>query len=291
MLGLVRYAWRVYPLGTALLMLSALFTAALGVGMPWLLGLLVARVPEAADGGSLGPSLALFGVLVGLIAAAALLDGVDFTVFHTFSLRTEQDVLGRLARLHLGPTRVDHLEDPDYLDRTQRVRFRVWEVSQGLTAGGRFAAGFFTLVGTTVSVGLVYSWPWAFALGGLAAAAGALEVRLSLRELDHWVGATADQRHADYAFGLATGDSPREVRVFGLADWLTQRFWDRTTASLRPFWRQRYVNAGWTTTVQVLRAAVTVLVLVLVVRSAQRGDISLGEVATVVPLVIAMSLI
>ena len=242
MLGLVRYAWRAYPLGTALVLLSALFTAALGVGVPWLLGQLVARVPEAAEGGPVGPSLFLFGLLMALMTAAALLDGVEFTVFHNFSLRTEQDVLGRLALLHLGPTRVGHLEDPEYLDRTQRVRSRVWEINQGVVAGARFAGGLLTLVGTTVSVGLLYSWPWALGLCALALAAGALEVRLSLRELDHWVGATADQRHADYAFGLATGDSIREVRVFGLAEWLAQRFWDRTTASLRPFWRQRFVK-------------------------------------------------
>ena len=255
MLGLVRYAWRAYPLGTALVLLSALFTAALGVGVPWLLGQLVARVPEAAEGGPVGPSLLLFGLLIALMTAAALLDGVEFTVFHNFSLRTEQDVLGRLALLHLGPTRVDHLEDPDYLDRTQRVRSRVWEISQGLVAGARFAGGILTLVGTTVSVGFLYSWAWALGLCALALAAGVLEVRLSRRELDHWVGATSDQRHADYAFGLATGDSVREVRVFGLADWLAQRFWDRTTASLRPFWRQRFVNAGWSTAVQAVRAA------------------------------------
>ena len=289
MLGLVRYAWRAYPRGTALVLLSALFTAALGVGVPWLLGQLVSRVPAAAEGGPVGASLLLFGLLIALMTAAALLDGVEFTVYHNFSLRTEQDVLGRLALLHLSPTRVDHLEDPEYLDRTQRVRSRVWEINQGLVAGARFVGGLLTLVGTTVSVGFLYSWAWALGLCALALAAGALEVRLSRRELDHWVGATADQRHADYAFGLATGDSIREVRVFGLSDWLAQRFWDRTTASLRPFWRQRFVNAGWSTAVQAVRAAVAVVVLLLLVRSARSGGLTLGEVATVVPLVLALA--
>ena len=54
MLGLIRYQFRVHPLGVVLVVVNALFVAAVAIGVPWLVGGLVADLPAAAAGGPLG---------------------------------------------------------------------------------------------------------------------------------------------------------------------------------------------------------------------------------------------
>ncbi len=289
MLGLVRHQYRVHPLGVVLVGVNALLVSAVAVGVPWLVGGLVADLPAAAAGGPTGTIALEFGGLVAVLAAQVVISGAQEPVFQDLSLRTEKDVLGRLGRLFVSPVRIEHLEDPDFLDRAQRVRSRVWEVDQGLMQGGVAVTGVLTLVGATISVGAAVGWPSALLLVGAAVAVAVARALLMRRELDQWVGATEHQRHAEYAFGLATGLAPKEVRVFGLADWLGARYWQRMGLSWRPFWRKRIHNSVWTLLLDGGRAAIAVGVVVHVVRGALDGRFDVGAVATVIPLVLLLA--
>ncbi|WP_392543396.1 ABC transporter ATP-binding protein [Oryzobacter telluris] len=289
MLALVRYGVRVHPVGTLVVLGSALVTAGTGVATAWLLGLVVGRLPGVVAGGPSGPVAWALGAVVLLMGVAVVLDGLEFPVMQMLSLRTEEDVLARLARLHVGPTRVAHLEDPVYLDRVQRVRARVWEISRGLTSGGQFVNGVLGLVGAAVTVGAVFSWWWALGLAGFAVVVAGLHARLAGRELDHWVGATADQRHADYAFLVATETAPREVRVFGLTDWLAERYTRRATASFLPFWAQRRRNGRRSAGLEVLRTALAVAALAAVVEAVSAERLTVGAAATTIPLVLSLA--
>ena len=289
MLALVRYGFRVHPSGTAIVLGSALVTAGMGVANAWLLGAVVARLPGVVGGGDAGPVLTALGALVALMSLAVVLDGFEFPVMQALSLRTELDVLGRLGRLHVGPTRVTHLEDPEYLDRVQRVRSRVWEVNQGLVQGGEFVSGGLGLVGAALTVGALFSWAWAVGLLVFAVVVSTLHARLAQRELDHWVGATADQRHADYAFEVATDTAAKEVRVFGLAEWLAERYVARATASFLPFWGQRRRNGRRSAGLELIRTVVAVAALVAVVDAVVGGRLTVGAAATTFPLVLALA--
>ncbi|CAN7182224.1 ATP-binding cassette domain-containing protein [Terrabacter sp. LjRoot27] len=289
MLGLVRHQLHVHPLGVVLVAVNALFVSAVAVGVPWLVGGLVANLPAAAAGGPTGTIGLEFGGLVAVLAAQVVISGAQEPVFQDLSLRTEKDVLGRLARLFVAPVRIEHLEDPDFLDRAQRVRSRLWEINQGLMQGGMAVTGVLTLVGATLSVGAVVGGPSALLLAGAALAVAVVRAILMRRELDQWVGATEHQRHADYAFGLATGLAPKEVRVFGLADWLGDRYWQRMELSWKPFWRKRIHNSVWTLALDGGRAAIAVGVLVHVVHGALDGQFDVGAVATAIPLVLLLA--
>ena len=289
MLALVRYGFRVHPSGTAIVLGSALVTAGMGVANAWLLGAVVARLPGVVGGGDAGPVLTALGALVALMSLAVVLDGFEFPVMQALSLRTELDVLGRLGRLHVGPTRVTHLEDPEYLDRVQRVRSRVWEVNQGLVQGGEFVSGGLGLVGAALTVGALFSWAWAVGLLVFAVVVSTLHARLAQRELDHWVGATADQRHADYAFEVATDTAAKEVRVFGLAEWLAERYVARATASFLPSWGQRRRNGRRSAGLELVRTVVAVAALVAVVDAVIGGRLTVGAAATTFPLVLALA--
>ena len=271
MLGLVRHQFGVHPLGVVLIGVNALFTSLVAVGVPWLVGWLVADLPAAAAGGPVGRVALEFGVLVAVLALQVVISGAQEPVFLDLSLRTEKDVLGRLARLFVAPVGIAHLEDPDFLDRAQRVRSRVWEINQGLIQGGIAVTGVLTLAGATLSVWATVGWSSAVALLAGAVAVAVVRALLMRRELDMWVGATEDQRHAEYAFSLATGLAPKEIRVFGLSDWLGRRYWDRMALSWRPFWRKRIHNSLWALLLDLARAAISIGVVVHVVSSARDG--------------------
>lgn len=289
MLGLIRHQFRVHPLGVVLVVVNALFVAGVAIGVPWLVGGLVDALPAAAAGGPLGTIGLEFGALVAVLAAQVVISGAQEPVFQDLSLRTEKDVLGRLACLFVAPVGIEHLEDPDFLDRAQRVRSRLWEINQGLMQGGIAVTGVLALVGATVSVGAVVGWPSALLLLAAAVAVAVVRAVLMRRELDQWVGATEDQRHAEYAFGFATGLAPKEVRVFGLADWLGRRYWHRMELSWKPFWRKRIHNSAWTLLLDGARAAIAVGVVVHVVDGALGDEVAVGAVATAIPLVLLLA--
>lgn len=289
MLGLVRHQFRVHPVGVVLVAVNAVFVAALTVGVPWLVGRLVADLPAAAAGGPLMAVIVEFCILVAVLALQVVVSGTQEPVFQDLSLRTEEDVLCRLARLFVAPVRIGHLEDPDFLDRAQRVRARLWEINQGMIQGGLAVTGLLTIGGATMSVGYVVGWPVAVLLFGAAVAVTVTRTVLMRRELDQWVGATEDQRHAEYAFGLATGGAPKEVRVFGLADWLANRYWQRTAASWKPFWRKRVHTSTWGLVLDAARAALAVGVVVNAVDAALDGRLTVAAAATAIPLVLVLA--
>src|ERR1700754_631125 len=133
---LLAYGWSVGRRSTLLLLVDATFNAVMNVGTPWLLGLVVLQLGRLQSGGSVTPIAVALALLLVLLGIATLLSGLRMPVLQDLSLRTEQDVLVRLTALHLASPRITHLQDPDYLDRTQRARNRVWEVSQGVVATG-----------------------------------------------------------------------------------------------------------------------------------------------------------
>ncbi len=272
-----------------LVLVDAVVVAGVSVGVPWLVGRLVADLPAAVGGGPLTVVGVEFVLLVGVLALQVLVGGAQEPVFQDLSLRTEKDVLERLARLFVAPVRIGHLEDPEFLDRAQRVRARVWEVNQGMMQGGTALTGLLTVCGAAASVGVVIGWPSAALLLGAAVAVAVVRSLLMRRELDQWVGATEDQRHAEYAFGLATGLAPKEVRVFGLTDWLARRYWERTAASWKPFWRKRVHNSLWGLALDAGRSAAAVGVVVHVVSGALDGTLSVAAAATAIPLVLVLA--
>lgn len=288
MLLLLAYGWSVGRRSTLLLLVDATFSAVMNVGTPWLLGLVVLRLGQLSSGGSIAPIAVALGLLLVLLGIATLLSGLRMPVLQDLSLRTEQDVLLRLTALHLASPRITHLQDPDYLDRTQRARSRVWEVSQGVVATGEVLRETLTLTAGAASIGVLLSWPAAAALVGTTAAMAVVDARLVRQEMDLWVHATESQRRAEYLASLVTGAAAKEVRLFGLAGWVRRNYWSATTAAFRPFWRRRLRTAAWFLGAKVIRVAVSVGVVAYAVSLAQRGELGVSDVATILPLALAI---
>ena len=223
------------------------------------------------------------------MAAQTVLAGMQEPVFQDLSLRIERDVLGRVGRLYVNPVRIDHLQQPEFLDRVQRARRRVWEINQGIFAGGVAVTSVLVLGFASWSVWATAGWVSATALLVAVLAVTSLQSVLMRRELDQWVGTTEAQRHAEYAYDLATGGAAKEVRIFGLSDWLADRLWRYRHESWEPFWRKRIANAAWTLAVDVVRAGLAIAVIVHIVGRALAGDLSVDQATTAIPLVLLLA--
>lgn len=140
----------------------------------------------------------------------------------------------------LRPTTIAHLEDPAFLDQLARATttggIGPWAATVGLIA--RFTS---RLIGLG-SLALLAGVDWRLAL--LLTIALCWNVRTMsgtfLRLVEAANGRAAALRRTAYFAGLAREPrAAREIRVFGLADWLLGRFDSSWTAGMQQVWAER----------------------------------------------------
>ena len=202
-----------------LLLLRALIPAALAIAT----GLLVGRVQGGAD---LTAPLVIFGIVFVASQVAPPLHQVVGTLLgHHFSSILND----RLMATTLGPEGIGHLERGDLTNDLTTAR----DFDLGWTGPPMFMNMDFIAQGLTMLLGGIasalvlvgFTW-WAPLL--LLAAWGS--THWLLRESGVWRDRNTDEvktarRHTDYAYDLATEPAAaKEVRLFGLAPWLLERF-------------------------------------------------------------------
>ena len=191
-----------------------------------------------------------------------------------------------LSRPHV----IGHLEDPRLLDYL--VLIREGSLDLGATPGGaavvtiRMIGTYMQGVGGTVIVGVAFSW-WA-ALGLLAACLLGRRIirRGTFAYLWVWRGNPEQmrfQRRADYGADLAIGPVvAKESRVFGLTDWLGDRFRRDWGGVMRePAELQRQLLRGGVVAYGVLMVAYAAA-FILVADAAIGGALGVGALALVV---------
>lgn len=241
------------------------------------------------------------GVLIGAVAGGAplltplLLIGVVFVLMQVMTPLHNQ--IGSLLGEHVSdrlhdrllvaagtPEGVAHLENRAHMDELTAARdFDLGmagpplHLSMGIIAGGLVEA----IAGLAQAVVLAaYAW-WAPLLVGGAW----LSTHWLLRESSQWDRNTGEvldaQRRAEYSYRLAV-DSPaaKEIRLFGLASWLTDRFASdrRTLVELR--WhatRLRQKPMRWAMVVLTVSGG---LFFWSLGRDAAAGAVDLGQVST-----------
>jgi ABC-type multidrug transport system fused ATPase/permease subunit len=135
----------------------------------------------------------------------------------------------RLMDACLAPEGIGHLERPDLAEDLVAARdFDLGIAGPPLsTAVPQIGAGFAQFVGG-VALAIVlarYSWWGPLLVGGAWASTHFFQRRSSIWELWRDDEVAKLRRHVDYAYQLAVSSPPaKEVRVFGLGDWLVERF-------------------------------------------------------------------
>jgi ATP-binding cassette, subfamily B, bacterial len=206
---------------TAIIVPGAL-GAVFGVAM----GALVGAVEH---GEPLGRPLAFVGGVFLLIQTLSLLRQA---ISNNLGDRAANWLYDRLTRTSVGPAGIGHLEDPALAsDLTVAREFDLGMTAPPLSVAVEFIAGSLvhTVTGLACAVVLAFYvwWVPVLLLGAW------LSTHWFLRESAVWRDRNTEdvrqaQRHADYLYRLAVDPSPaKEVRLFGLADWVIDRFLER----------------------------------------------------------------
>jgi ABC-type multidrug transport system fused ATPase/permease subunit len=278
---LSRAVVRENPRAAAVLAILVVLTAAAPAGLAVSTGVLVGRLAaHTGDGGRVVSAAAPAGIAIAvLFLLQQILPPVASAIGEDLGRRTNRGVTDRVLAALLRPAGMDHLEDP----RTTRA---VSDVSAGLAGGGTRDAvvglANMTIVrGGALGGGLIvalYHWWVVVLLFAAYAYAVAAMSRSYQRMLHSSEGGTDRIRRALYLRDLVCGTSTsREVRVFGLFDWLLTgylREWRRAVGGLRHERRGAWrVSLSGGTVV----LAAQMLTFVMLVVDLSHGDLSVGR--------------
>jgi ABC-type bacteriocin/lantibiotic exporter with double-glycine peptidase domain len=206
----------------AVLVARGLLPALLAVSM----GLLVGAVRR---GESLGGPLAFAGTVFVLLQVLA---PVHQAISANLGDRTAAWLYDHLTDACVGPPGMGHLEDPELAgDLTVARDFDTGMTGPPLSFSVDFiAGGLVQLIGGLASALVLFAYAW---WAPLLLAGGWLATHWLLRESAVWRDRNTEevrgaQRDAEYAYRIAV-DPPaaKELRLFGLAGWILDRFLER----------------------------------------------------------------
>jgi ATP-binding cassette, subfamily B, bacterial len=239
--------------------------------LPALFAIAMGQVVGAVQrGGGLAAPLSLAAAVFVLLQ---VLSPVHQAVGANLGSRGAAWLYDRLATACLAPPGMGHLEDPKLAhDFTMARDFDLGISGPPLTISMDFiASGLVDMVGGLAAAAVLAAYAW---WAPLLLAGAWLATHWLLRESGVWRDRNTEevreaQRHADYAYRLAV-DPPaaKELRLFGLADWVVERFRSR---------RRRLFELRWQATRLRERPVLWSLLLVLAANLALFG--SLGAAA------------
>jgi ATP-binding cassette subfamily B protein len=202
------------------------------------LGAVVGAVPAAVEHG-LGSSAGhhLIGLLVlaaVTYAASLILDPVGAALGTAARARITGRLQGRLLTAVSGPTGIGHLEDAAVLDRLARAEGSLTGFFPGdapVTWAGVAAARISGVVGCAVVA--AYRWWLGLLLLVMWVAVRRVVRAAVLRQATELRGQTSTMRRAWYFTGVGSkARDAKEIRVFGLAEFVSGRFRSEYAAAI-----------------------------------------------------------
>ncbi|MEY2397505.1 MAG: ATP-binding cassette, subfamily bacterial [Actinomycetota bacterium] len=264
----------------ALLLLAGLLPAAYTL----LTGALVGTLPAAIRGGTGSPAAHRVDVLLVVIGATFVAQQLIGPL-----LALCVDALGRRLNGHLrarvmsaaaAPVGIGHLEDPEALDKVmlaQGVGSANVTPRDVVTATFAIAANY---LGGIASAVILMGFRWWVPLVVIAAYLLAIQRtrRMFHRNVQAITGQAETLRRSAYFRDVAlTPSAVKETRIFGLADWVVDRFRSSWRGAMVEMWRER--KGGWR--VLLLNAVVffgaECGVTLYIAHAALNGQISLGR--------------
>jgi ATP-binding cassette subfamily B protein len=269
-----------------LLILRGLLPAGFAIAM----GGLVATVQH---GGSLTAPLALVGVVFVLMQ---VLSPLHHAAGANLGSRVAAWLHDRLTAACVGPPGMGHLEDPRLTsDLTMARDFDLAIAGPPIYISMDFiAAGLVEMVGGLASALLLAAYAW---WAPLLLAGAWLATHWLLRESAVWRDRNtqevrAAQRHAEYAYRLAV-DPPaaKELRLFGLAGWVVERFRSRRRLLADLQWHATRLRERPVLGSLLLVLAANVAVFWSLGAAAAAGSLPLGRLVTFASAAVATSMI
>jgi ATP-binding cassette subfamily B protein len=221
--------WRASPAMTVLLALGVIASVVSSVVLVVAVGTVVGDLPDAVQFGT--GSEAARRVEIAVLAAGVGLWGRSMggagvqAVAPSLGRQLEGVVRERAMSAALAPRGVAHLQDPAVMAEIDEVRTlgsEGWGPTMAVVAFGPVVT---SLATGLVMAGIVASYQWYLGVALAAAWLFARDVRKRIA-LDDWAPWAGDgPRRLTYFKRLALSSAPaKEIRVFGLAGWLFDRF-------------------------------------------------------------------
>jgi len=278
--GRLTFAWWV------VLLLRGLLPAGFAIAM----GALVEAVQR---GEGLAAQLAVAGVVFVLLQ---VLHPIHQAISANLGSRVAAWLYDRLTEACVRPAGLGHLEDPALASDLTAAR----EFDAGMTGPPMhinldfIASGLVLVVVGLASAAVLFGYAWwaPFALAGAW-----LSTHWLLRESAVWQDRNTDpvrkaQRRAEYAYRLAV-DPPaaKELRLFGLADWVMERFVDQRTLLHRLQYKATRLREKPLVWSLLLVGAANAAVFWSLASAAASGRLDLGQVVVFAQVAVGVSAI
>ena len=205
-----------------------------------------ATVGAVQGGRPLGLPLAATGLL---FVAMSALGPVHDAVAANLGARSSAWLYERLLDACVTPAGIAHLESPELADQLSMAR----DFDLGITGPplsrsmSSIGSGFADLAGGLAQAILLLAYGW---WAGLLIGGGWIATHVLLRDSSVWRAwsdrsVVAEQRHVDYAYRLAVhAPAAKEVRLFGLVDWVVERFTSRRLLMVEALFEARRLRLG-----------------------------------------------
>ena len=261
--------------------------AALPAGFALASGALIGSISDAAGQGFDSPAgrevLAATGAVVGLFAAQQVAAPALRALAEALGRRLDGRLRADVMAATLAPAGTGHLDDPSVLDRVAAAQaVGTGEITPKEAVIGLTGATTRLLAGLGSAVVLTrYRWWLAVAL---VVVYGSMTRTLTAdlrRTINSLRGNARRFRRSSYFRELALSPAAgKELRVFGLAGWVGDRYTDHWRSAMDGFWRERRHGAWLPPAAALVLMAAQGGAYALLGRSAARGDITIGQLAT-----------
>jgi len=270
----------------AVLVLRGLLPALFAIAM----GVLVSAVQH---GNGLVVPLTIVGVVFVLLH---VLSPLHQTIGANLGSRTAAWLYDQLATTCVTPPGIGHLETPSLTsDLTMARDFDLGITGPPLAISmGFIASGLTEMVGGFASAAVLVAYHW---WAPIVTVVAWLATHWLLRESAIWKDrdtpeVRSAQRHADYAYRLAVdAPSAKELRLFGLAQWVVDRFASQRRLVLDLQWQATRLRERSVLLSLIIVLAANTLVFLMIAADAGAGRLDLARTVTFVSAAAGASMI
>jgi len=269
-----------------LVAIRGLLPAIFAVAMGWLVGAI-------QQGSNLAAPLVLVGVVFVVLQVSA---PIHHVVGANLGSRTAAWLYDRLTAACVGPPGMGHLEDPKLTSDLAMAR----DFDLGISGPPIFiamdfiAGGLVEMLAGLASAAVLVGYAW---WAPILLVGAWLATHWLLRESAVWRDRNTEevrqaQRHADYAYRLAV-DAPaaKELRLFGLAGWVVERFRSRRRLLADLRWQATRLRERQVIWSLLLVLGANILVFWSMGVSAAGGNLSVGRLVTFATAGVSVSMI
>ncbi len=270
----------------ALLILGGILPSVFAVGT----GAVINAIDQEA---SLTGPLVLIGVV---FTVMQVVNPIHVAIGQNLGRRAADHMNDQLMIATIGPPGISHLENPELSAELSMARdFDLGIMGPPLFIAMNFiAGGLRPLIAGVAAAGLLFGFSW---WAPLVLVAGWGATHWLLKESGVWKDRNTDQvrnaqRHADYAYRLAV-DAPaaKEVRLFGLAEWVVDRFAGRRRELYDLQWEATRLRERSIITSLIAVTAANVIVFWQLAVATANEDITVGTAVTYLLLALSVSAI